>query len=214
MAALRDGQRIITPQNFFSPQLPSPRQLFLLSLRYINSTPRRGGGVLFVKGVLLAKGTRSNGTLCRLAPSLPDPRAECREATSTSDRTPRGARQASRPGGLRPLGSPREPSAAGPVGERRGKGMERSFPRQGETERITIFRKSYVLFLQDGFYQSPYLFCKPRIFHPFVRTGAHTVASRSRICSGENSRAGGLWFTVGSLSWGWGFVNGIGGVVI
>ena len=51
-------------------------------------------------------------------------------------------------------------------------------------------------------------------FHPSIRTGAHTVASRSRICSGENSRAGrfevyngefntGGWF----CQWGWGGCN-------
>ena len=52
-------------------------------------------------------------------------------------------------------------------------------------------RKSYVLFRQIGNYQAPYpKFANLGILHLSVRTGAHTVASRSRICSGENSWAG------------------------
>ena len=51
---------------------------------------------------------------------------------------------------------------------------------------------------------SPLLqFANRGIFHPPIRTGAHTVASRSRICSGENSRAG--RFEVYS----WEFITGI-----
>ena len=68
-------------------------------------------------------------------------------------------------------------------------------------------QKSYWFFVQNGKYQSPYppnVFCKPRICRPFVRTGAHTVASRSRICSGENSRAG------RSSAYSWEFIMGDG----
>ena len=50
-----------------------------------------------VGGLTPARGTRPNGTFFRFAPSLPDPRAECREATSTFGRTVRRSKHRHRP---------------------------------------------------------------------------------------------------------------------
>ena len=50
-----------------------------------------------VGGLTPARGTQSNGTFCKFAPLTPDHRAECREATSTSDSTVRRSKQWHRP---------------------------------------------------------------------------------------------------------------------